>query len=235
MERARLDSVSIAGIAVFSALATLLAAFSQSLGLNFPVIPYLQFDLGEIAIVMAFFIFGPLPAVVSSFVEFIALMMFGQNAPVGPILKLAALLSTVGGIWLGTKLASSLAKVSVRRVVASGVFLGTLTRVAVMTVANYYLIIFFYPAIGFPLSATVAYYHLPQAFSAIGLGLTDANALSLILVFTGVFNALQLIFVIGLSYTVLRFPPVSNLKVGGRSPWFISATAAKEKQEGTAG
>ncbi|HME18495.1 MAG TPA: hypothetical protein VKF15_02020, partial [Nitrososphaerales archaeon] len=61
MERGRLDSVSVAGIAIFSALATLLAALSQSLGLNFPVVPYLQFDLGEVAIIMAFFIFGPVP------------------------------------------------------------------------------------------------------------------------------------------------------------------------------
>ncbi len=230
MKRSRLDTVSVAGIAVFGALATLLAALSQSLPLNFPVVPYLQFDLGEVAIVMAFFIFGPVPAVVSSFVEFVALMEFGQNVPVGPVLKLIALLSTLGGIWVGTRVASAFARVSVRRVVGSGVVFGAISRVAVMTVANYYLLVFFYPAIGFPLASTVAYYHLPQAFSSVGLGLTDANALYLILSFTGVFNALQLLFVFVLSYTVLRFPPVSNLKVGGRVPWFVSVMGDRDRR-----
>ena len=228
MERGRFDSVSVAGIAVFGALATLLAAVSQSLGLNFPVIPYLQFDLGEVAIIMAFFLFGPLPAQISSFVEFGALMLFGQNAPVGPVLKLAALFSTVGGMWLGVKLASWLSWTKVRRVVMASVMAGVAIRVAVMTVANYYLVTIFYG-----LSLTVSYYHLSQAFALVSLGLSDANALLLILVFTAVFNALQLAFVVALSYAVLRFPPMSNLKIGGRVPWFVSVMGEKSRTEGT--
>jgi len=215
-------------MAVFGALATLLAALSQSLGLNFPVVPYLQFDLGEVAIIMAFFLFGPLPAAVSSFVEFGALMLFGQNAPVGPVLKLAALLSTVGGMWLGVKLASRLSWTKVGRVVTASVMVGVVIRVAVMTVANYYLVTFFYG-----LSVTVSYYHLSQAFALVSLGLSDANALLLILAFTAVFNALQLGFVVALSYTVLRFPPMSNLKIGGRVPWFVSVMGEKATTEGT--
>ena len=85
----RFDTVSIAGTAVFGALALILGAASQALGLNFPIIPYLQFDLGEVAIVLAFFIFGPAPAAASSFVEFLGLMVFGQQIPVGdfPLLQ----------------------------------------------------------------------------------------------------------------------------------------------------
>ncbi|MDG6910589.1 MAG: hypothetical protein JRN08_09490, partial [Nitrososphaerota archaeon] len=95
--RGRLDTASIAGSAIFSALAIILAAASQTLGLNFPLIPYLQFDVGEVAIILAFFIFGPAPALVSSLVEFGGLMVFGQNVPYGPLLKLFALVSTVAG------------------------------------------------------------------------------------------------------------------------------------------
>lgn len=228
MEKGRFDSVSLAGIAVFSALATLLAAVSQSLGLNFPVVPYLQFDLGEVAIIMAFFIFGPLPAVASSFVEFVALMAFGQNAPVGPVLKLAALLSTVGGMWVGVKVSTSVGRAGLGRILAASAAAGTLVRVAAMTVANYYLVVYLYG-----LTGTVSYYGLPHAFSQIGLELTGANALTLVLAFTAVFNALQLAFVVVLSSWVLRFPPLTNMRVGGRVPWFVSTANARAGPEET--
>jgi riboflavin transporter FmnP len=189
---------------------------------SFPLIPYLQFDLGEVAIIMAFFMFGPLPAVVSSFVEFVALLFFGQQIPVGPLLKLFALLSTVGGMTVGSMLAFRMRNLSVRRVVSASVLAGAAARAAVMTIPNYYLIVFLYslPGIeGF----------LKGPFSLIGISLTDSNALTLILGFTALFNVLQLAFVIALSYTVLLFPPVSNLKVGGRAPWFVSTTNGRAR------
>jgi riboflavin transporter FmnP len=224
MERGRFDSVSVAGIAVFSALATLLAALSQSLGLNFPVVPYLQFDLGEVAIIMAFFIFGPLPAVASSFVEFVALMAFGQNVPVGPLLKLFALLSTVGGMWLGSRVAFGLRTLTVARVVTLSVLFGSLFRAVVMTIPNYYVIVVLYSVPGIEA-------FLKGAFALVGISLTDANALTWVLGFTALFNVLQLVFVVALSYAVLRFPPVSNLKIGGRAPWFVSMTAGRAKHK----
>ena len=225
MERGRFDSVSLAGVAVFSALATLLAAVSQSLGLNFPVVPYLQFDLGEVAIIMAFFIFGPFPAVASSVVEFVALMAFGQNAPVGPFLKLFALVSTVGGMWIGSRLALTLRTPSVAGVVTLGVVFGSVVRAVVMTVPNYYIIVFLYG-----LQAIEGI--LKGPFALVGISLSAQNALGWILGFTALFNILQLAFVIALSYAVLRVPHVSNMKVGGRAPWFVSVTSGKTRSEG---
>ncbi len=220
--RGQLDTTSVAGIAVFGSLAVMLAAVSQSLGLNFPVIPYLQFDLGELAIILAFFIFGPLPAFLASFVEAGALEIFGQNLPIGPAIKLLAALSSVAGLWLGTWIATRLPNAGLGRVVGSGALFGSVVRVAVMTVANYYLITFLYT-----LTGTVSYYNLPQTFSLIGVGLNPANTLFLILGFTGFFNVLQLLFVMSLSYTVLRVPHLSQVKVGGRVPWFASVLRAK--------
>jgi riboflavin transporter FmnP len=217
LERGRLDTVSVAGIAVFSALATLLAALSQSLGLNFPVVPYLQFDLGEVAILMAFFIFGPLPAAASSVVEVAALFAFGQNVPVGPILKLFALLSTVGGMWLGSKMALRLKSATVGRVVGFAALSGSVVRAAVMTVPNYYILVFLYPL---PVVEGI----LKAGFALVGLSV-DANVLLWTLGFTALFNVLQLAFVTALSFAVLRFPPVANLKVGGRAPWFVAVTS----------
>ncbi|HYC11305.1 MAG TPA: ECF transporter S component [Nitrososphaerales archaeon] len=225
MEKARFDSVSVAGIAVFGALATLLAAVSQSLGLNFPLVPYLQFDLAEVAIIMAFFIFGPLPAVASSVVEFAALLVFGQNVPVGPVLKLFALLSTIGGMWVGSRISFRLRTPTLLKVVVVSAVFGSIIRAVVMTIPNYYIIVFLYSLQG--VEGLVK-----SAFASAGVSLTDANALALILGFTALFNVAQLAIVIGLSYLVLRVPPVSNMKVGGRPPWFVSVTSGRAKAEG---
>ena len=211
--RGGMDTASVAGVAVFSSLALILGAASQVLGLNFPLIPYLQFDLGEVAIVLAFFIFGPVPALAASFVEFLGLMVFGQQVPVGPLLKLFALVSTVGGFWVGARIAAGGGESGLGRLMGSSTLAGATVRAAVMTVPNFYLIVYLYG-----LSGIEGFLKVP--FSLVGIGLTDANALAIILAFTAVFNVLQLVFVTSVSYFVLRVPAVSRVKVGGRAPWF---------------
>jgi riboflavin transporter FmnP len=211
--RGRLDTASVAGIAVFSSLALILVGASQTLGLNFPLIPYLQFDAGEVAIILAFFIFGPLPALVSSFVEFAGLMVFGQQIPIGPLLKLFALASTVTGMWAGARVGSGAGGSGLARLVGSSALLGATVRAAVMTAPNFYLIVFLYGLTGIE-------GFLKGPFLLLGIGLTDTNALAIILAFTAIFNVLQLFFVTVISYFVLRVPAVSRINVGGRVPWF---------------
>jgi len=211
----RLDTTSIAGSAVFSALAIVLAAASQAVGLNFPLIPYLQFDLGEVAIILSFFLFGPVPALVSSFVEFAGLEVFGQNLPVGPPLKLIALLSTVLGLWLGARIAARGGGTSLRSLTGWTTVTGSAVRALVMTAPNFYLLIYFYG-----LAAIEGYLKAP--FSAVGIGLTDSNALLIILGFTAVFNVVQMGVVMMISSFVLRVPAITQIKVGGRTPWFAT-------------
>lgn len=213
--RGRIDSVSIAGSAIFSALAILLAGVSQAFGLNFPLIPYLQFDLGEVAIILAFFIFGPVPALVSSFVEFAGLMVFGQQIPIGPLLKLFALVSTVAGLWAGAKIASRGGTTSLMSLTGWSTAIAAVSRAVVMTVPNFYLIVYLYG-----LAAIEGFVKSP--FSALGIGLTDSNSLAIILGFTAVFNVAQLLVVMLISSFVLRVPSVPKIRLGGRSPWFAS-------------
>jgi len=213
--RGRLDTPSIAGSAVFSALAIVLAGASQALGLNFPLIPYLQFDVGEVAIILAFFIFGPAPALVSSFVEFAGLMVFGQQIPVGPLLKLFALVSTVAGMWAGARVASRIGETSFSRLAGWSAALGAVVRAAVMTLPNFYLIVYFYGV-----SAIEGAVKAP--LSVLGIGVTDSNALLVVLGFTAAFNVIQLLAVMVISSFVLRVPAVSRIKVGGRAPWFAT-------------
>ena len=208
-----LSTASVAGVAVFSSLALALTGVSQALGLNFPLIPYLQFDLGEVAILLAFFIFGPVPALVSSFIEFAGLMVFGQQIPIGPLFKLFALLATIVGLWGGALLASTAGVEDLGKFVGTSVGTGAVVRAAMMTVPNFYLIFFLY-------GLTTIEGFLKAPFSVVGIGLTDANALGVILVFTGIFNAIQLLFVAAISYFVLRVPAVSRIKMAGQAPWF---------------
>ena len=132
-------------MAVFGALAVVLTTISQALGLNFPFVPYLQFDLGEIAILLAFFIFGPVPALVAAFIEFATLMAIGENvAYFGPELKLIAILSSLLGVWIGLVVVRGCgARASAR---PSGWVepLGTGHPRRAMTLPNYLIIIYLY-------------------------------------------------------------------------------------------
>ncbi len=213
----RLDSVSIAGIAVFGALSVVLTTVSQGLGLNFPLVPYLQFDLGEIAILLALFIFGPIPALVSSFIEFATLMAIGQNvAFFGPEFKLIAILSSLVGIWLGISIVSHMQKRSVTRATGLGGAFGMLFRAAAMTLPNYLLIVS--PLFGIQ----NAVYTVEVPFKAIGVSITEANVLVFILSVTAVFNALQLAFVATVTYFVMRLPQVQKIRIAGKSPWIVT-------------
>ena len=153
------SSRTIAATGLFAALAILLTSISQFLVLSFPIVPYLQFDLGEVAIVLAFLLFGPVPAVSAGLVEFITLMGIGQNVPWGPVLKLIAILSSIAGLWVGSVVVSKFSVKSPKRtaLLASSLGFGLLSRVTILTVANYYLIVFIYGLSGIASYVAVSY------------------------------------------------------------------------------
>lgn len=226
MQKARfggMDSVSLGGIAVFGALAVVLTTLSHALGLDFPLIPYLQFDFGEIAILLAFFIFGPVPGLVAAFIEFLTLMILGQNAPIGPILKLVSILASIGGIWLGTAVVSRSRGPSFAKAAALGTSLGIISRVVFLTIANYYLIVFFGGE--YALSGLVPY--LAGTFKLVGLTLTPGNGLELILAFTAIFNVLQLAFVAGVTSFLVGLPQLQSTRAAGRTLWVVSYLRAR--------
>jgi riboflavin transporter FmnP len=223
----RFDSVSIAGVAIFGALSVVLTTLSVSLGMNFPLLPYLQFDLGEIAILLAFFIFGPIPAIISAFVQFGTLLAIGENTPIGPPLKLVAILSSLLGVWAGTALVSRMGKPGLNKAAALGTALGVVTRIVGTTIANYYLIVFLSVYFsGYSLAAIIGY--VATFFKAAGITITMTNGLALILGFTAIFNALQLLFVLVVSYLIIRLPQMRSTKAAGRRLWIVSYIQRKE-------
>jgi riboflavin transporter FmnP len=68
----------------------------------FLLIPYLQIDSSEIPICVAFFLFGPLAVLISPFVQWIFLNVTGSDAPPGSAKKFVAVVSTLGGLRLGS-------------------------------------------------------------------------------------------------------------------------------------
>ncbi len=225
VQRSVSKTKTIAATGLFAALAILFTTLSQALGLNFPIIPYLQFDFGEVAILIAFFAFGPVPALASAFVEFLTLMALGQNVPIGPVFKLAAILSTLAGLWLGVALARRASpRAGTTKVLGASLVFGLLSRAAVLTIANYYLIVYVYTVAG-----TVGF--ITAAFRLVGITLTTSNALSLILTFTAIFNCLQLILVFVISYLFFRLPQFRNFLRGNRVAWFESIGTKTRSKE----
>lgn len=208
-------TAKIAAAGLFAALSILLTTISQAFGLNFPILPYLQFDLGEVAIILAFFMFGPAPAVAASVVEFITLLVIGQNFPYGPILKIIAILSSIGGLWLGMEIARKAARNSgTGTLFGCGLTFGLLSRLGFMTIANYYLIAFVYTVNG--MVGLVA-----APLRLVGIQVSATNALAVILGLTALFNGLQLGLVFAISYFLMRLPQVRRL-TRTKLAWFES-------------
>lgn len=215
----------IVAAGVFGALSILLTVISQALVLSFPLIPYLQFDFGEVAILLAFFLFGPLPAIASAIVEFLVLMEFGQNVPIGPVLKVVAILSSLFGLWLGVMVTGQRnRRTPTGLVFGSSLTFGLLLRAGAMTVANYILIVYLYG-----LNAIVGM--VSSLFKLVGIGVTSSNGLVIVLGFTAIFNCLQLMMVFLLSYGLMRLPQFKLMTRSSRIAWFESLGLRSGEQD----
>ena len=183
-------TVTLAGAAVFSALAALLTLSRASI--PFPLIPYLQIDFAELPIYIAFFLFGPLAAIITELVHWLFLNITGSDAPLGPAIKLVAVLSTLCGFWAGSSVYPHLAPGRGRPAVALSLMFGggLVIRVVAMTVVNYIVILYVGPVV-FGLNY--------MAFARATLVQTtgwqfsgDAILLFWVLVFTALYNVINL-------------------------------------------
>lgn len=143
--RTQKATVTLAGAGVFAALAALLTLAKAEI--PFPLIPYLKIDFSEIPILIAFFLFGPPAAVISTVIQWLFLNVTGSDAPLGPAIKFVAILSTLGGFWLGNELYRRVKGNGIRPNLAVSMMLGSgiLWRVLAMTVVNYAVLIYIGP------------------------------------------------------------------------------------------
>jgi riboflavin transporter FmnP len=202
--------LKITSSAVFGALAAIMAVLPLSF--PFPILPYLRFDLAEIPVAVAFFLYGPVAGIISSVIYWFILNAVGQFAPIGPALKFLAVISMLMGAWAGVKVVSRLTGAA--RVLVASMLLGAVVRILVLTLANYVVLWILLPDfLGFAGSSLTA---------SLGLSLDPGLAvLQLALVVTAVYNLLHIPLSMLPSYFIVG--KILSRRIGGTlsQPWIL--------------
>ena len=212
--RASLRTSTSACIGALAALMTALPLYFY-----FPLVPYLRFELAEIPVMLGFFLLGPESAVLSSFIYWGVLLLVGEYSPIGPTMKLVAVVSMVLGLWLGFKLDRGL-----RTKLLVGSCLGCLFRVLSMTAFNYVIIAVMFP--GFLETAAAA------ISTALGIRFSsDLAALIVVIILTAFFNVLHTLLSIAPAYLLVK----AVVRAGGeesviRNSWYAELVRAASRQ-----
>jgi len=191
----------LAGSATFGALASLITlAAPPALQPPFPILFYLKFDVSEVVDLSSFMIFGPTAGLLTALIHATILGTVAGGAGSGPFfgpsLKFLGVLST----YLGLLLASKIGKQSLMRTTLTMTSLALITRVALMTVANYFYIVFLAQTV-FGVDYTgFAQFVLSQS----GVNLTGSGLIIYILGLTAIYNAVHVVFSIVVSLLLVN-------------------------------
>jgi len=101
----------------------------------FPILPFLKFDPSEIPSILALYTLGLSAAVTVATIHFLGLAITG--AVVGGFMKYLAVISTIVGLFIANKISREMKEVHLT--------LAALTRVAVMSIANYIIVTLLFP------------------------------------------------------------------------------------------
>jgi riboflavin transporter FmnP len=180
------------------ALMIIFTALTIAINVSGPKIPapyalFLQYQLWEIPLVIAFIAIGIKEGLFISVVNALVLLVYDPGPILmGPFYNLLAVLSMILGFFIAYKLASRgytietvkcMAKQKITLLIVSTTVMGLLTRVAVMSVTNYLALPQTAPiGLSIPLPGTVAILPLIAVFNAsvalytipIGLGIAIA-------------------------------------------------------------
>ncbi|MCW4005233.1 MAG: hypothetical protein NWF04_01340 [Candidatus Bathyarchaeota archaeon] len=145
---------------VFAALTVALNPVISKIGIPAPYAPYLIYGIWEIPIIVAFLLLGVKSGLAISFMNSVVLFAFYQGSlPAGPFYNLAAVLSTLLGVYIAGKffVQNYTQPKQAAMLVTAATALGILFREIVMTVLNYVTLQQPYP-FGFELTeiATIA-------------------------------------------------------------------------------
>ena len=213
-------SVSFTGSAVMGALAALTTLMVPArIQPSFPLLPFLKFDPAELFSVLAFLIFGPVPAVITATVHWLFLTATGVDTPLGPAVKFVSVLSTLFGLWLGS-LAYRWSGIKQYRnsvVLFFMLSFAIITRVMVLLVVNYFVFTYIGPVIfgidylGFSQQTLQGTLHMQFA--------GPSQVLMAMLLFTSLFNALHAVFSVAVPFIVMT--PLSSMvpQLSSGHPW----------------
>jgi len=167
----------LAAAVVFAALA---AVVNFLLRVPAPFATFLYYQLWEIPILTAFFLFGTTVLIFVTGVNLVILFAFFQgNSPLGPVYWLVAWLSMMAGIGLIKILLDRRAIKNATATVILFTASGTVFRTAIMSIVNY-SVLRFPPPVGFSLpevviigyvplialfNATLALYTIPSSYT----------------------------------------------------------------------
>jgi riboflavin transporter FmnP len=186
---------------------------------SFPILPFLKFDPAELFSVLAFFIFGPIPALVTATVHWMFLTATGTDTPLGPAVKFASVLSTLLGLWLGSMIYRRLAVKHNHVSFALGTMLALaiLARVLILVVINYFVFTYVGPVIfginylGFSQQTLQGTLHMQFA--------GPWQILTAMLLFTSVFNVLHAVFSVVVPYAVFTSLYSKVPQIASGHPW----------------
>ncbi len=201
--------------AVFGGLAFTLGLLPLSF--PFPPLPYLRFDLAEVPSFIAMLMFGPTVGFISATSHFIALLLFGEWTPIGPLMKYMAVSSSLLGFWA----AAYLTRGTGTRVCSfsMGLF-GAAVRVVVMGLANYVLLTALFP---FFLDMGAKYL---SGFTGLPLS-TVGEKLFFVLLFTAIYNSLHIPLSMIPAFLLTRSLAPISPRLGSPSPWIITVAQSK--------
>ncbi len=166
-------NAKLALASMFSAMAAVITLLN--LTIPFPILPYLKIDLTEIPVILSFYLLNPVYGLLTATIYWVILTMRAGNL-LGPAMKYSAVVSMILGYWAVERL--GIGKKNVQLIYGLG--LGSVVRIIVMSVMNYYVIIFVAP-----------YYldFITGLLSATGLpSSTRLEVMTWTLIITGVYN-----------------------------------------------
>ena len=213
-------SVGLTGAAVMGALAALTTVvFPARIQPGFPLLPFLKFDPAELFSVMAFLIFGPVPAVITAIVHWLFLTATGVDTPLGPAVKFASVLSTLFGLWIGGLVYRRLGIERYQNSMVLGLMLlfAIVCRTLILLVVNFFVFTYIGPVI-----FGIDYLGFSQSYLQGTLHMQFAGpwqVLTVMLFFTSVFNALHAIFSVAVPFVVMT--PLSSKvpQLASGHPW----------------
>lgn len=165
-----MNAKNITITAVFAALTIVLNPAISGIGIPAPYAPFLIYELWEIPIVVAVFLYGLKFGISIAALNTVALLaLFPGALPTGPFYNLAAVLSMLFGIFIANKIRLSNKPEDSFRVKRTALYtiFGMTLRVTIMTVINY-TFLRFPPPVGFayPEEVIIATIPLTGLFNA---------------------------------------------------------------------
>jgi riboflavin transporter FmnP len=188
--------------------------------------PFLRFDPAEVFSVLAFLIFGPIPAIIAAIVHwiFLSLTSTGSTGPLGPAVKFASVLSTLLGLWLGSMVYQRVIGAHRRMSAALGTMLSfaVAARVGLLLVVNYFVFSYIGPVI-----FNIQYIEFSQRTLQATLGLQFASPSAVVmamLLYTSIFNGLHAVFSVVMPYLIFTPLSLKIPEIASGHPWISRFT-----------